>query len=114
MIRRNLAALVLALIAFSGLLAAQSGTAKKAPPNAGPSLDAYRLIIDRNIFNPARRAPGSRPATSISTAPAVTTITLIGAVVKEDERTAIFSSAAADHAGHRKIGDSIADFLMKR
>ncbi|MDK2971072.1 MAG: hypothetical protein PWP23_827 [Candidatus Sumerlaeota bacterium] len=111
--RRNLAVLVLALIAFSGLLAAQSGTTKNASSGTTLSLDTYSIIIERNIFNPTRRAPSSRPAPPVSRAPAVTTITLIGAVVKEDERTAIFSSAVTEHAGHRKTGDSIAGFTIE-
>lgn len=101
------------LLGAGGLLAAQGAGRQGGSPRA-TGFDSYKLVVERNIFDPGRRpeTPGStRPR--VSTAPAVSTILLAGAVVREDARTAIFTSSIADHSGRRVTGDTIAGLVIE-
>lgn len=103
----------LAVLGVAGLLGAQpAGNRRKAATPVARGFDAYKLIVDRNIFDPGRRPAGARPAAQQTKASSVTTINLAGAVVQEGQRLAIVSSTVADHNGARRVGDSVAGFRI--
>ncbi len=74
--------------------------------------DAFRLIAEKNIFNPnrvglTRAAPEARP-------PRVDTIALVGTVELDGRRAALFDSAEAAFRKTVREGETIADFTVAK
>jgi hypothetical protein len=102
----------------SAVVAASPAAVKPAPAPARPaasiaptaSLDEFRLITDRNIFNPNRnprreRAPEEKPAR-------VDTITLVGTMDSEKGLRAFFDGSESGFRKALRVGDAIDKFKV--
>jgi len=75
--------------------------------------DAFKIIAQRNIFNPNRSARGSRNGGGEGARPARTeSFTLVGTMLYESGQFAFFDSAAAGYKKVFKAGDSIAGYKI--
>jgi hypothetical protein len=77
------------------------------------SFDAFRVIVDRNIFNPNRSGRSSRSADE---APAVRTDTIafVGTMDYDKGVFAIFDGSEAGFRKKLRAGDSVGPFAIKR
>jgi hypothetical protein len=89
-----------------------------APPvadaNSGPEvldLDSFKLISQRNIFNP-NRSP-RRSSTITYHAPRVDSFTLVGTLSYEKGKFAIFDGSSSEFRRTLKPADSIAGYQIK-
>jgi hypothetical protein len=79
---------------------------------ADPKFDTFRVILERNIFNP-NRSPRSR-ATSEEKPPRVDEIALVGTMQYEKGLLAFFDSADSEFRKNLREGESIAGFEVRR
>lgn len=90
-----------------------NSTKSGATPEASrdpSSYDAFRLVADRNIFNPNRtRARGPEEAP-----PKVDTIALVGIVHDEGKIVAVFDSPDESFRKALQVGEKIADFSVTK
>ena len=89
-----------------------SAVAKASPTAANGSFDSFRLIGDRNIFDPNRRSR----ARSASNEPAVPTGDIIAFVGTMDYDQGIFAFFDSSDARYRKVlpeGGKLAEFVVK-
>jgi len=89
--------------------AAPAATPAVSPAN---SFDAFRIITEKNIFNPnrvglTRATPEARPAR-------VDEIALVGTVEFGGQRVALFDSAEVAWRKSVREGESLGDFTVKR
>ena len=79
-------------------------------PAAAVSVDAFRLISDRNIFNPNRT--GRRDRSTEEAAPRIDTISLVGTMNSEKGLFAFFDGSDAAYRKALRIGEVVADFKV--
>lgn len=79
---------------------------------ADPKFDTFRVILDRNIFNP-NRSPRSR-ATAEEKPPRVDEIALVGTMQYEKGLLAFFDSTDSNFRKNLREGESIAGFEVRR
>lgn len=111
------------LFFFSSLSAALAADAAKTPVTAPPeratssvltptgSLDSFRVITDRNIFNANRTGRRER---NEAPAPRVDTITLVGTMDYEKGEFAFFDGSNADNRKALHVGQTIAQFTVSK
>lgn len=88
---------------------AKSVATPEAPRDPG-GYDAFRVIVDRNIFNPNRtraRGPEEVP-------PKVDTIALVGIVHDDGKTFAVFDSPDESYRKALKVGEQIAGFAVAK
>ena len=98
--------------AAKGTATPASAAAKLAPTAANGSFDSFRLIGDRNIFDPNRRSR----ARSASNEPAAPTGDIIAFVGTMDYDQGIFAFFDSSDARYRKVlpeGGKLAEFVVK-
>ena len=83
-----------------------------APTNSGRDSTPFKLITDRNIFNSARSARGSRPAPDTRRRPSPETLTLVGTMSYDKGAYAFFDGSRPDYRKVLEIGTSIADHTL--
>lgn len=78
------------------------------PPNA---FENFKLILDRNIFNPDRRAPRERDKERERQPepPREESFTLLGTMSYADKQLAFFSGTDSEWSGAVKLGESLAN-----
>lgn len=100
----------------SGKGAPASSTSSSARSSAAASTTAqfepFRLIVDRNIFNPNRT--GRSRASEESAAPKVETVALVGTMETEEGRVAFFDSTDAAFQKAVRAGDKVGEFTVKQ
>lgn len=85
----------------------KSGATPEAPRNPS-EFEAFRLIADRNIFNPNRtRARGPEEAP-----PKVDTVALVGIVHDDGKIVAVFDSPDESFRKALQVGEKIADYSV--
>lgn len=95
-----------------------SSARSSSPPAATPSSPAasqfepYRVIVDRNIFNP-NRTPRTRSADD-QPAVKVDQIALVGTLESEEGRVAFFDSGDPQYQKILRVGESVAGFTVKK
>ncbi|MSU23431.1 MAG: hypothetical protein EXS32_06345 [Opitutus sp.] len=109
--------LCLALLGAGHGFAANKKAAAPAPPAAGsaataPSFEAFRLIGDRNIFNPNRT--GRRDRTAEEPAPRLDVISLVGTMDSDRGLRAFFDGSAAAFRKALTVGGSIDKFTVTK
>ena len=72
---------------------------------------AFRIISDRNIFDPNRRA--RQPGRTVPRPVRVDTISLTGAMDSDKGPVAIFNGSSPLYRKGRRIGETIANFTVK-
>lgn len=112
---RRAARLVLALI-FLGVASVLPGRAQSTNSVAKLSYDSFRLISDRNIFNPNRyaRSAASTPTRTTSSRPSarVESFTLLGTMASEKGVFAFFEGSSGEYRKALKAGADIAAFRI--
>ena len=83
----------------------------KAAAPAGPSFETYRLIGDRNIFNPNRVGRSSR--SSDAPAPRTDVISFVGTMQYEKGLFAFFDSPDSNYRKTLKTGGTVGKFTVK-
>jgi hypothetical protein len=79
---------------------------------ADPKFETFRVVLERNIFNP-NRAPRGRVAPE-EKPPRVDEISLVGTMQSEKGLLAFFDSADSEFRKNLREGDSIAGFTVRR
>ncbi len=100
---------VSALILAGGAFAQDSGRA------SGPSLDSFKLILERNIFDPDRapaRGPRQRAESPGDELPPVDALALIGAVVHDSTVVAVFTGSRDEYRATVRPGDTLAGMTV--
>jgi len=92
--------------------AEQSDNRSTASAPADPKFDTFRVVLERNIFNP-NRAPRSRAAPE-EKPPRVDEIFLVGTMQSDKGLLAFFDSADSEFRKNLREGDSIAGFKLRR
>ena len=91
--------------------AAKSSERPKVVAPAGPTFETYRLIGDRNIFNPNRVGRSSRSAEA--PAPRADVITFVGTMQYEKGLFAFFDSPDAAYRKALNEGGALGKFTVK-
>jgi hypothetical protein len=89
-----------------------TGAATVAAPARAGEFDAFRIIGDRNIFNPTRTGRSIR-STEDASLPRPETIALVGTLQTEQGELAIFDSETAAFRQAVAPGRTIAGFTVK-
>jgi hypothetical protein len=87
-----------------------------APPPAPGSYDAFRLIADRNIFNPNRTSRSARapaPTNEVRRTPRVEAFALVGTMSYGKGSYAFFDSPSSQYRKSLKAGEAIAGYTLK-
>jgi hypothetical protein len=116
---------LLLLLTLAGTLQsthAQSQEPESTPDrtSSGPSFDAFRIIVDRNIFDPNRRerrpemrTGPTRPRVQL---PPTEQFSLAGVLIHDQSasRTAVafFTGSRSDYSGSRELGETIAGLTV--
>ena len=86
------------------------------PPTNTPSridFDSFKIIAQRNIFNPNRSARGSRNRDGDAPRAARTeSFTLVGTIMYENGQFAFFDSSSSSYKKAIKAGDTIAGYKI--
>jgi hypothetical protein len=90
-----------------------STAAKASPAVAKGSFDSFRLIGDRNIFDPNRRSR-TRSASNEPAAPTGDTIGFVGTMDYDQGIYAFFDSSDARYRQVLPAGGKLAEFVVKR
>ena len=78
------------------------------------SFEAFRIIAQRNIFDPNRSARGtSRADDSGAKASKTEGFALVGTMLYEDRKFAFFDSSSSDYKKVLKVGETIAGYKIK-
>jgi hypothetical protein len=106
----------LALILSAGLLTllALPVQAQSSANGNAQDYDSFRLVLDRNIFDPDRRAPQPR-AVFVEEAPpppAAERITLVGILLDKGEAVAFFAGTRAENNAGLYHNETIAGFTL--
>lgn len=101
----------LALILFLAAAArAEDAPAAKPAPN---SFDAFKIVTQKNIFDPSRSAPGQkRERGSETRPPKVEYLSLVGAMTYGKGDFAFFDGTSSDYRKTVKAGDAIAGYKI--
>jgi hypothetical protein len=99
------------------LLLAASASALAASPRQASSPDpkeyaAFKIIADRNIFDPNRSSRASRANRETRRPSRVDTITLVGTMSYEKGPFAFFRGSSSQYQQVLRIGESIAGFTV--
>ena len=87
--------------------------AAQAPDRDVVSFDEFRIITQRNIFDPNRRIPGSRGGPREERKPTrVDYLNLVGAMSYDKGRFAFFDGSSSEYRKSVKPGDSIAGYKV--
>jgi hypothetical protein len=108
--RPTITAAILALLLAAGRIAAAA-----EDTNSSPRLDlpSFKIISDRNIFNPNRsgrnpRSESSRPSKQVK----VDSFALLGTLSYEKGRYAFFDGSSSDYKKTLKTADTIAGYKV--
>lgn len=79
------------------------------------SYESFRLLLDRNIFDANRRRPipPSERRPEPPPPPRQETFSLVGVFMNGQEKVAFFEGSDREWSGSRKVGESIADFIIR-
>jgi hypothetical protein len=87
------------------------GEGTNAPP--GNSYDAFKIIPERNIFNPNRTARGGRPPREeAGRQPKVDVFGLVGTMIYEKGKFAFFDGSGSDYKKVLSPSDRIAGYTV--
>ena len=73
------------------------------------AFERFKLILDRNIFDPDRRAPRERNREARPEPPREESFTLLGTMSYADKHLAFFDGSDSNWAGAVKLGESLAN-----
>jgi hypothetical protein len=108
-------ALVVSLLLATLLIAPSSTASDESDSEDG--IEAFRIVIDRNIFN-RNRKPAPRPGSTASARQESATsrtgdrFSLVGALIDEFGAVAFFSGSKPEYQGVTKQGGSIAGYSV--
>jgi hypothetical protein len=90
----------------------EAATAKMSGDEAA-NFDEFKIITQRNIFDPNRRVRGSRPSNEDRPKPTrIDYLNLVGAMSYEKGRFAFFDGSSSEYRKSVKPGDSIAGYKV--
>lgn len=104
----GLSALMIAIGAFAPTNAVSQ---EESPVLTGKSLSDFRLIIERNIFNPNRQI--KEPERPVVVTPKQDEISLVGTLVSETQRYAFFDGSSPEYSRVLAIGAEIGDGVIQ-
>jgi hypothetical protein len=102
------------LSAIMGLMLAECWAASAQQTNAPsrPDYSYFRIIADRNIFNPDRYPRRSRSSRRDSRGPAVDAFSLVGTMSYQKGTFAFFDGTSSDYRKVLKLDDAIAGYKV--
>lgn len=105
-------------LALLAVLAGLAGAALRAEP-AASNLQAYSVVVQRNIFDRTRTAPlrhtgdGTvRAEVAAAPRPVTESFALAGVALLEGTYTAVFRGNPASLAGSRQVGEAVGDWRV--
>lgn len=106
--------MVIALGVF-GYYPGASAQAQDASTADAGSYEAFQLLLDRNIFDASRRRPipPSERRPEPPPPPRQETFSLVGVFMNGQEKVAFFQGSDREWSGSRKVGETIADFIVR-
>ncbi|MEN6627036.1 MAG: hypothetical protein ABFD69_12495 [Candidatus Sumerlaeia bacterium] len=104
-------ALMLMVLIAGAVLPRAARAADAAAPAGGGSFEKFELIVQRNIFDPNRRA-GRRAEDTSATTPVLDTIDLLGTIIEGGEAVAFTEGSNADNSRTLRLGETIADMKV--
>ena len=111
-LRRAKCLLVAAVLSL--LLSVQAvGLAQEEPSSAAPGFESYRILVDRNIFDPNRRA--SRPerrSTPTEPVPQPDQLAVTGVLIHEGAAVAFFEGTKPDYNADLNEGGTVAGYTV--
>lgn len=111
----GLAATFLAVLGAVSLWSPAAAGAAATPTNAGSplSLEAFKIITQRNIFDQNRRpGAGPRPVRVERRAPRIEAFSLVGTLLHEEGIYAFFDGSGSDYRKVCKPGEMIAGYKV--
>jgi hypothetical protein len=104
---------ILLISAAAGSRAEDTNAAPAIAATKGVSFDEFKIITQRNIFDPNRSAPGA-PRRNVETPKPkrIDYLNLVGAMSYEKGRFAFFDGTSSDYRKSVKPGDSIAGYKV--
>jgi hypothetical protein len=93
--------------------ATPASAAAKAASAANGSFESFRLISDRNIFDPNRRARSARSASNEPAAPTGDTVAFVGTMDYDKGVYAFFDSSDARYRKVLPEGGKLAEYVVK-
>lgn len=105
------ALLLMVLIAGAVLPRAARAADAAAPAAGGGSFEKFELIVQRNIFDPNRRA-GRRAEDTSATTPVLDTIDLLGTIIEGGEAVAFTEGSNAENSRTLRLGETIANMKV--
>ena len=97
-----------------------TGKASKNEKNVIPAVSYYNVIVEKDLFRPARQKfvmrPRPKPPVAVVAPPPPKPpprLTLIGTILLDNEETAVLEYAGSGHrSAYYKVGDKIEDFVI--
>jgi hypothetical protein len=87
----------------------------EAKPTNAPTLtgfDAFKVIAQRNIFDPNRRREGGGPVAPVERPKRTDAFTLVGAIAYEKGQFAFFEGSSSEYRKSVKAGDNFAGYKV--
>ena len=88
------------------------------PTTPAAGFESYRVVVNRNIFDPTRRqrreTPPQPPPSAPAPAPARDHIDLTGVLLSPEATVAFFEGSREEHGKVLKTGDTIAQYTIAR
>jgi hypothetical protein len=82
-------------------------------PASGPDFSSFKILTERNIFDPNRSGRSPRGSAAPSRQPKVQTFALVGVLASEKGRIAFFDGSSADYKKALHVAGSIANYKVK-
>ena len=103
-VRRVLVAVVVLVLASVPAV----GHAQEARSSTEPTFELYRIVADRNIFDPNRRPSQPEQLSTPEESPPPDQLALIGALVNDEGAVAFFEGSRAEYSVDVKLGETSA------
>jgi hypothetical protein len=84
------------------------GHAQEARSSTGPTFESFRIVVDRNIFDPNRRPSQPGQLFAPEKSPPPDQLALVGALVNDEGAVAFFEGSKAEYSVDVKLGETIA------
>ena len=84
-----------------------------ARPAAGPDFSSFKILTERNIFDPNRSGRSARGSGTPARQPKVQTFALVGVLTSDKGRVAFFDGSSPDYKKAVNVAGTIASYKVK-
>lgn len=90
------------------------GATEKSDAHSAAEFESFKLILDRNIFDPDRRGPREQRRERPPEPPREESFTLLGTMFYSDKQLAFFDGTDSEWAGAVKMGETVAGHKLTK